>query len=94
MWRQWVQVVLFCLAFAAGMGLLRSRLKPPPQAWMRNLTNNPDKFFLWGTKTNLNHVFNYDPRAADEWRFETGSWLIAPPLPAAPVFLDLTPKPP
>jgi hypothetical protein len=87
--RQGVYLVLFCLAFAVGMAALHSRLKAPPEAWMRNLTNNPDKFFLWGTSTNVNHLFNYDPRAADEWRFETGSWLAAPPPAAAPVFLDL-----
>jgi hypothetical protein len=45
-----------------------------------NLTNNPDKFFLWGAPTNFTYSFTYDPHAADEWRFEHGvfpSW----PLP-------------
>jgi len=92
--RRWVCLVLFWLAFAAGMAVLRSRLQPPPDPWKLNLTNNPDKFFLWGTKTNLNHLFNYDPRAADEWRFETGAWLAAPPPPAAPVLPNVTSKPP
>jgi hypothetical protein len=35
-----------------------------------NLTNNPDKFFLWGSSTNFHYTFTYDPHAADEWRVE------------------------
>ncbi len=81
-------LVLFWLAFAVGMAALRSRLKPPPDAWMLDLTNNPDKFFLWGTNTNIHYTFTYDPHAADEWRVEVGGCWIAP-RPAAPVFLDL-----
>jgi hypothetical protein len=79
------------MAFALGLAALRSRLKPPPDAWMLNLTNNPDKFVLWVTDTNVNHNFNYDPHAADEWRFEVGGFLTAPSsLPAAaPMFLNL-----
>lgn len=87
--REWVYLVLFWLAFAVGLAALRSRLKPPPDAWMLNLTNNPDKFFLWGTNTNIHYTFTYDPHAADEWRVEAGGCWIAPPRPAAPVFLDL-----
>jgi hypothetical protein len=88
-WRDWVSLVLFWLAFAVGMAAWRSQLKPPPDAWMLNLTNNPDKFFLWGTNANINYTFTYDPHAADEWRFEIGGSLMAPAAPAAPVFLEL-----
>jgi hypothetical protein len=71
------------------MAALRSRLEPPSDAWMYNLSNNPDKFFLWRTNTNINHAFTYDPHAADEWRFEIGGSLIAPPPPGAPMFLEI-----
>jgi hypothetical protein len=47
-------------------------LPPPPDPWILNLANNPDKFFLWGTSTNFKHSFTYDPHAADAWRFEHG----------------------
>ncbi len=57
-----------------------SCLPPPPDPWILNLTNNPDKFFLWGAATNFNHSFTYDPHAADEWRFEHG---VCPAWPAS-----------
>jgi hypothetical protein len=69
------------------MAALRSRLQPPPDAWMLNLTNNPDKFFLWGANTNINYTFTYDPHAADEWRFEVASSFIAPARPASSFLL-------
>ena len=76
--RRWVYGVVFWLAFAVGLGVLRSRLAPAPDAWMLDLTNNPDKFFLWGATTNFHYTFTYDPHAADQWRFEWGSSSPAP----------------
>ena len=43
------------------------RHNPPPN-------HNPNKFYLWaatGTFT-YTYTFTYDPRAADEWLFESG----------------------
>jgi len=58
------------LAVFAGLYFWWSYLPPRPDPWILNLTNNPDKFFLWGASTNFNYTFTYDPHAADEWRFE------------------------
>jgi hypothetical protein len=69
------------LGVAAGVWFWWSCLPPPPDPWMLNLAQNPDKFFLWGTTTNFEHSFTYDPHAADEWRFEHGVFP-ASPLPA------------
>jgi hypothetical protein len=60
---------------------------------MLNLTNNPDKFFLWGASTDLHYTFTYDPHAADEWRFEAGGSWVTPPPASAPEFLDLKKAP-
>ena len=76
--RRWVNGAVFWVVFAIGLGVLRSRLAPTPDEWMLDLTNNPDKFFLWGTTTNFHYTFTYDPHAADEWRFESGNSLSAP----------------
>jgi hypothetical protein len=71
--RRWLLGALRWLAVAAGIiGFWRSTLPPPPDPWILNLANNPDKFFLWGTTSNFNYGFTYDPHAADEWRFEHG----------------------
>ncbi|HEV7925148.1 MAG TPA: hypothetical protein VGR14_07335 [Verrucomicrobiae bacterium] len=58
------------LAVAVGLYFWWSCLPPPPDPWFLNLTNNPDKFFLWGSSTNFHYTFTYDPHAADEWRVE------------------------
>jgi hypothetical protein len=35
--------------------------------------NNPQDFFLWGTRSHsFAYSFRYDPRAADEWLFHSG----------------------
>jgi hypothetical protein len=75
-------------AIVVGMAVVWSHFDAPPEAWVLKLTNNPDKFFLWGTTTNFTYTFTYDPHAADEWRFEIGASLNAVPRSAAPVFLD------
>jgi len=41
---------------------------------MLDLAGNPDKFFLWGSTNNFDYSFTYDPHAADEWRFEFGTF--------------------
>ena len=43
---------------------------------MRETNNNPDKFRLWATNSTYVYTFTYDPFAADEWRFETGGFII------------------
>ncbi len=65
---------IICLAVALGTWFWWSYLPPPPDPWILDLANNPDKFFLWGTGTNFNYSFTYDPHAADEWRFEHGTF--------------------
>jgi hypothetical protein len=67
------------LVIVGGLYFWWSCLPPPPDPWILNLTNNPDKFFLWGAATNFNHSFTYDPHAADEWRFEHGVFPAWPP---------------
>jgi hypothetical protein len=62
------------LAAAGGIYFWWSCLPPPPDPWMLNLARNPDKFFLWGTTTHFHYSFTYDPHAADEWRFEYGTY--------------------
>ena len=42
----------------------------------REINNNPDKFRLWATNSTYVYTFTYDPLAADEWRFETGGFII------------------
>ncbi|HEX4121323.1 MAG TPA: hypothetical protein VH619_11950 [Verrucomicrobiae bacterium] len=37
------------------------------------MKNNPDKFYMWGTTTNFQYAFTYDPHAADGWLFEWGN---------------------
>ncbi len=41
--------------------------------------NNPDKFHLVATNGACDFSFTYDPLAADQWRFETGGFIIASP---------------
>jgi len=79
--RRWMVRAVNWLAAAAGLWFWWSYLPPPPSPWMLNLALNPDKFFLWGTITNFEHNFTYDPHADDEWRFEYGV-VPASPLPA------------
>jgi hypothetical protein len=43
---------------------------------IREINNNPDKFRLWATNSTYVYTFTYDPLAADEWRFETGGFII------------------
>ena len=66
--------IISSLAVAAGLGFWWNSLPPPPDAWMSNVANNPDKFFLWGTTTHFDHAFTYAPHAADEWRLEYGTF--------------------
>jgi hypothetical protein len=40
------------------------------------INNNPDKFRLWATNSAYVYTFTYDPLAADEWRFETGGFVV------------------
>jgi hypothetical protein len=40
------------------------------------INNNPDKFRLWATNSSYVYTFTYDPLAADEWRFETGGFIV------------------
>ena len=42
----------------------------------RVINNNPDKFRLWVTNSAYVYTFTYDPLAADEWRFETGGFIV------------------
>jgi hypothetical protein len=42
----------------------------------KEINNNPDKFRLWATNSKYVYTFTYDPLAADEWRFETGGFII------------------
>jgi hypothetical protein len=77
--RRAVRAIIW-LAVACGIGFWWSYLPPPPDPWILNLANNPDKFFLCGAPTNFNYSFTYDPHAADEWRFEHGvfpAWPLA-----------------
>jgi len=60
------------LAVAVATGFWWNCLPPPPDSWILNLANNPDKFFLWGATNHFDYTFTYDPHAADEWRFEHG----------------------
>jgi hypothetical protein len=39
-------------------------------------TNNPDKFHLIDTNSAYDYSFTYDPLAADQWRFETGGFIV------------------
>ena len=66
------------LALAGAVWFWWNFLPPAPDPWLLNLANNPDKFFLWASSTNIHHSFTYDPHAADEWRFEHG---VLPDLP-------------
>jgi hypothetical protein len=43
---------------------------------MREINNNPDKFRLWATNSSYVYTFTYDPLAADQWRFETGGFIV------------------
>jgi len=42
----------------------------------REINNNPVKFRLWMTNSSYSYTFTYDPLAADEWRFETGGFIV------------------
>jgi hypothetical protein len=42
----------------------------------REINNNPDKFHLWATNSSYVYTFTYDPLAADQWRFETGGFIV------------------
>jgi hypothetical protein len=70
---------LHALALVGALFFWWNYLPPPPDPWILNLTNNPDKFFLWGASTNFNYSFTYDPHAADEWRFAHGVFPAWPP---------------
>ena len=43
----------------------------------REINNNPDKFRLWATNSAYIYTFTYDPLAADQWRFESGGFIVA-----------------
>jgi len=45
--------------------------------------NNPQDFFAWGKGSSVSYSFRYDPRAADEWLFHSGAWLLATSRPPA-----------
>ena len=48
---------------------------------MKNANNNPQDFFLWATNSSFSYSFRYDPRAADEWLFHSGTRLIPASMP-------------
>jgi hypothetical protein len=48
----------------------------PSGVQKREINNNPDKFRLWATNLSYSYTFTYDPLAADEWRFETGGFIV------------------
>ena len=53
------------------------RWQLPADAQLREVHNNPDKFYLCATNSAYDYHFTYDPRAADEWLFHTGGPLSA-----------------
>jgi hypothetical protein len=59
-----------CVATFFGLCFWWNYLPPPPDPWILNLTNNPDRFFMRGGPGHFRYNFTYDPHAADEWRFE------------------------
>jgi hypothetical protein len=46
---------------------------------VKEVNNNPDKFHLVATNSAYDYNFTYDPLAADQWRFETGGFIVASP---------------
>ncbi|MGP8234153.1 MAG: hypothetical protein ACLQVW_01895 [Limisphaerales bacterium] len=86
--RRKLAFTLFCLGVALAVATVLSPRPLVAEAWMLHLTNNPDHFFLWGTTQDFQHGFNYDPHAADEWRFEIGGPLETIPAMDWPIFLQ------
>jgi rubredoxin len=52
--------------------LLPDNRKCPTGVRMKEVGNNPDKFYLRATNSAYDCRYIYDPRAADEWLFHTG----------------------
>ena len=43
---------------------------------VKEVNNNPGKFHLVATNSAYDYSFTYDPLAADQWRFETGGFIV------------------
>ena len=70
-------LLLSCLLTAVVALLLIPRPRFPATLRVKEVNNNPDKFHLVATNAAYDFSFTYDPLAADEWRFETGGFIVA-----------------
>ena len=75
---QWLWLVP-CLLAAAMAVLPVNRSQFSAARWVKKVNNNPDKFHLVATNGDYDFSFTYDPLAADQWRFETGGFIVASP---------------
>ncbi len=72
-------LAVFVLAVAC---LVSTNRDQSTQAFMRQVDNNPQKFYLWSTGSSFSYTFTCDPRAADAWLFKSGGgtmFVLRPP---------------
>jgi hypothetical protein len=65
-------LVLLCIAGALLFWPVLLNSSAETQNGRGEERDNPDRFYLQATRTNIDYHFTYDPLAADHWLFRTG----------------------
>jgi hypothetical protein len=77
----WLLVLLACALVTGALEWRHSRKRAG--GLKLGAPDNPQDFYVWSTTSTsaFAYSFRYDPRAADEWLFHSGAWLLTPTLP-------------